>query len=232
MTFWLTAATTAAVFVAAWALSVRLRDASIIDIVWGPGFGVIALVAFLAGDGSPARRALVLALAGVWGLRLGFHIGRRNRGGGEDYRYAAMRERHGERFPLVSLWRVFLLQAAVQWVVSLPLQVAAGYEGPLGWVEWLAAAIWAESRERSSLLTDLGAQRPKPSARTSSTRSAKGGSPLVKRGSVGRGRSSVSRRPSGSRPGRAIREPSLPGTSARGSCGLRPGRWPARPLWR
>ena len=143
MTFWLTAAATAAVFVATWALSVRLRDASVVDIVWGPGFGVIALVAFLAGDGSLARRALVLALAGVWGLRLGLHIGWRNRGAGEDVRYAAMRERHGERFPLVSLWRVFLLQAAVQWVVSLPLQVAAGYEGPLGWVEWLAAGIWA-----------------------------------------------------------------------------------------
>src|SRR5688572_2523995 len=90
------AAATAALMLATWALSVRLRDASIVDPVWGPAFVVVALVAALAGDGDPARRVLLLALTAAWGLRLGWHLTRRKLAEPEeDRRYAAMRERHG-----------------------------------------------------------------------------------------------------------------------------------------
>ena len=107
-----------------WALSLVLRDASIVDSFWGLGFVLIAWATFLAGDGWEPRGLLVAGLVTVWGLRLSVHIGRRNLGRPEDYRYAAMRRRHGERFWLVSLGTVFVLQAAVMWVVSLPVQMA------------------------------------------------------------------------------------------------------------
>src|SRR6185295_9078591 len=45
---------------------------------------------------------------------------------------------HGDRFALVSLVNVFLLQGALVWVVSLPVQAAA--DSP---VLWLGAAVWA-----------------------------------------------------------------------------------------
>ena len=53
-----------------------------IDIVWGLGFVVIAVVTLVtaAGDGDAWRQWLVTALVAVWGLRLGWHIERRNRG--------------------------------------------------------------------------------------------------------------------------------------------------------
>jgi steroid 5-alpha reductase family enzyme len=56
-----------------------------------------------------------------------------------------MRKHWGERFPWVSLATVFGLQGALQWVVSLPLQVGAAAPGaaPLGALDALGAALFA-----------------------------------------------------------------------------------------
>ena len=129
----LSAVAVVALMLAAWALSLRLRDASIVDPVWGPAFVLVALVAALAGDGDPARRTLLAVLTAAWGLRLGWHLTRRKLGEPhEDRRYAAMRARRGQGFARWSLYAVFGLQALLVLVVSLPLQVAAGRDAPLG----------------------------------------------------------------------------------------------------
>jgi steroid 5-alpha reductase family enzyme len=118
------AAVAAGAMLALWAVSVRLRDVSIVDVFWGPGFAVIAWTSVAVAGGSP-RGLLSAALATAWGLRLGAHLAARRRGQPEDRRYAAMRAVHGDRFPAVSVATVFLLQAALLWSVSLPLQAAA-----------------------------------------------------------------------------------------------------------
>lgn len=63
-----TAAFVAALMPCVWLGSLWLRNASIVDVVWGPGFAGIALVAFAVGGGPLGRRALVTALACAWGL--------------------------------------------------------------------------------------------------------------------------------------------------------------------
>ncbi len=132
---------TLAALSALWLLSLRLRDASIVDIYWGPGFAAIALLAFLL---APAGHSLVTALTMIWGLRLGAYLLWRNAGAGEDPRYQAMRRHHGERFGRVSLFTVFGLQAALMWFVSLPVQVAqiAGPPAALDSVGALGVALW------------------------------------------------------------------------------------------
>ena len=105
-----------------WVVSLVRRDASLVDIGWGPGFAGVALVAFLCAGGWSGRRWLVLALTAVWGLRLGAYLFWRNYGQPEDYRYQAMRRHHGERFPWVSLYTVFGLQGLLMWTVSMPIQ--------------------------------------------------------------------------------------------------------------
>jgi len=133
----------AACMVALWVASVRLADASIVDVFWGPGFAAIAWISVaMAG---PAPRGLLLALlATAWGTRLGLHIAARRRGQGEDRRYRAMREARGRRFAAESLLSVFLLQAGLLWVVSLPLQAGAslGRARPLGPVELAGSALF------------------------------------------------------------------------------------------
>ncbi|HWC85122.1 MAG TPA: DUF1295 domain-containing protein [Solirubrobacteraceae bacterium] len=129
----LSAGAVAVLMVLVWALSIPLRDVSIIDPVWGPAFALVALVAALAGHGDPARRWLLFAMTAVWGLRLGVHLTRRKLGDREeDRRYAAMREREGDRFTLWSLGWIFGIQGLLVVIVSLPIQAAADRPGGLG----------------------------------------------------------------------------------------------------
>jgi steroid 5-alpha reductase family enzyme len=130
--------------VALWAWSVRVRDASVVDPWWGPGFAMVAWTSVAVAGPSP-RGLLLAALASAWGLRLGAYLAWRRRGHGEDRRYAAMRARHGARFARVSLVTVFLLQGAIMWVVSLPLQAGAalGHATPLGPLDALGALVVA-----------------------------------------------------------------------------------------
>ncbi len=107
---------------ALWAVSVAVRDTSIVDIFWGAGFVVVAWATYAAADGAADRRLLLAVLTTLWGLRLTVHLARRNLGKGEDYRYRAMRARHGDRWPLRSLWAVFWGQGVLMWIVSLPVQ--------------------------------------------------------------------------------------------------------------
>ena len=81
-----------------WLVSLARRDASIVDLVWGLGFMVVAVVAAAVGEGWSGRRSLLAVLVAVWGLRLSGYLAWRNLGHGEDYRYVAMREHWGDRF--------------------------------------------------------------------------------------------------------------------------------------
>jgi len=136
-----------AAMLALWFASVRLRDASIVDLFWGTGFALAAWTAALAtGALEPSRPRALLALAAVtlWGLRLSWHLFRRNVGHGEDRRYQAMRAGHGERFWLVSLFTVFLLQGALVLLISLPLQAAiSAPAAPLGLLDLVGLAVFA-----------------------------------------------------------------------------------------
>lgn len=127
---WLLASAAAAILTAMtalWLLSVRLRDASIIDAAWGMGFVLVAWIYRLA-VGTPGTLAqwLLLALVTVWGCRLSVHILVRNLGHGEDRRYAEMRARGGPSWWWRSLFTVFYLQAALILLISLPLLVSLG----------------------------------------------------------------------------------------------------------
>ena len=135
----------AVLMTALWGLSLVLRDASIVDPFWGLGFAVVAWTSAVVADSLGTEGAVLVALTTVWGLRLTAYLSWRNLGKGEDFRYRAMRKRWGERFPLVSLGTVFLLQGALLWVVSLPVQLGQD-PGPGEKLEWLGGAgiaLWA-----------------------------------------------------------------------------------------
>jgi steroid 5-alpha reductase family enzyme len=136
---------TVASFLTLWVVSLRTLDVSIVDVFWGPGFVLIADVAALLGAGNDPRCVLAVGLVTIWGFRLGGHLFVRNSGRGEDFRYAAMRRRWGDRFPLASLGVVFLLQAGLMWIVSWPVQwaVAVPSSTRLGALDALGVGLWA-----------------------------------------------------------------------------------------
>jgi steroid 5-alpha reductase family enzyme len=129
---------------AGWALSLPLRDVSIVDVLWGLGFVLVAWVAFAVAGGDATRRLVTALLTTVWGLRLAAYIGRHKlRHPGEDPRYGAWRERHGDRFPLVSLLFVFGFQGLLVWLVGLALMGSAASTDRLGVVAVAGIALWA-----------------------------------------------------------------------------------------
>lgn len=130
-----------------WLLSLARRDASIVDPFWGTGFIIVVWFtsASLPPNQAVARSWLLVALTTIWGMRLSLYLLWRNWGHGEDRRYRAMREYHGPRFWWVSLLTVFLLQAVILWIVSIPIQVAmvTAATKPHGWLDLAGVALWS-----------------------------------------------------------------------------------------
>lgn len=134
-----------ALMIAVWLLSLRSRDASVVDVFWGLGIVLIAWLTFARTDGFDGRRLLLAGLVTVWGLRLALHILWRRRGHGEDRRYAAMRAARGAAFWWQSLFVIFLLQGILQWLISLGVQLGIAAATPPRWTAWdlAGAALWA-----------------------------------------------------------------------------------------
>jgi len=119
-----TGACIALLILAAWLVSLPLRNASIADVIWGGGFVLVAWVTFLTVNHPlDDRQALLVGISTFWGVRLSLHLFWRNHGKPEDERYQAMRARHPNRFGWVSLLTVFGLQGVLMFGVSLPLQL-------------------------------------------------------------------------------------------------------------
>jgi steroid 5-alpha reductase family enzyme len=127
-----------------WLASLALKNASIVDMFWGTGF-VIAAWAYaqMTPFADPVRRYFLLALVTVWGLRLSYYILRRNWGKPEDFRYAKWRAETGAPWWWQSLFRVFLLQGVLMWIISIPLLAAQLRPGlPFGAIDLLAVIVW------------------------------------------------------------------------------------------
>ena len=115
-----------------WIVSVRLKNASIVDPFWGAGFAVLAVTYYLlAEDGFDGRKTLITVLAAVWGLRLALHLVWRNMGKGEDYRYQQFRQKYGpQRYWWISYFQVFMLQGVLMVIISAPLLCRAVLRRP------------------------------------------------------------------------------------------------------
>ncbi|MGJ6966463.1 DUF1295 domain-containing protein [Streptosporangium sp. G11] len=124
------------------AVALRVGRHSVIDVAWGLGFALVALVSYLLSDGDPVLRLLASALTAIWGLRLALHIGRRNAGEGEDPRYERMLGRATGNRTLYAVRVVYLTQGVTLLFVSLPVQVAMLGTKPPGWIAWAGAALW------------------------------------------------------------------------------------------
>ena len=112
-------------FTILWLVSLRLEDSSIVDIAWGPGILFLALTYYFTSDGAPARARLTLALVAIWAIRLAAHLFVRNQSSG---RRLPLRDAAHSATDATWWWfsyfRVFLLQAVLAWIVSIPLYFA------------------------------------------------------------------------------------------------------------
>jgi steroid 5-alpha reductase family enzyme len=127
-----------------WVVSLIYKNVTHVDSLWGLGFVLIAWLTFATAEGFAGRRILISLVVSLWGLRLSLHLSRRNWGHGEDPRYAAWRRESGDRFWLVSLVKVFILQAIFLWIISVALQwaqISASPDSLTGW-DYLGLVVW------------------------------------------------------------------------------------------
>jgi steroid 5-alpha reductase family enzyme len=134
-----------AVMLATFAVAVAKGVHRVVDIAWGVGFAAVALASYgmSAGDGDDGRRLLVTAATVVWGLRLAGHIGWRGRGKGEDPRYDKMLKKAPGSRNAYAFRLIYLLQGALVWLVSLPVQAADYVRAPIGTVAIAGGVVWA-----------------------------------------------------------------------------------------
>ncbi|MBN1673839.1 MAG: DUF1295 domain-containing protein [Kiritimatiellae bacterium] len=129
-----------------WLLSVRRRDAGLVDVGWTVGVGLAGAYYALFGPGWPLRRAIVALMIGAWALRLAAYIVTdRVLPPGEDGRYRALREYWGKRADFYYFF-FFVGQCTLVALFSLPFlplvwNVQAGLSG---W-EIAGLAVWAVS---------------------------------------------------------------------------------------
>jgi steroid 5-alpha reductase family enzyme len=121
-----------ALFTFLWLVNLALKDPSFIDGWWALGMVVLAAQSFLfVGQGGKHAIALTVICA-VWGIRLGAYLLWRWRSHGPDRRYVAMmaaaKSERGWGHATASLLLVFAVQAPLQFVVALPVQL--GQVGP------------------------------------------------------------------------------------------------------
>lgn len=102
-------------------IALLLKDNSIVDIAWGLGFILVALTTLFLGPGFEAHHVLITGLVVVWGLRLASHIFLRNRGRGEDFRYAKWRRDWGRWVVPRSFLQIFMLQGVFMLIIASPI---------------------------------------------------------------------------------------------------------------
>lgn len=101
-------------------LSVIKKDSSIVDIAWGIGFITVNITTLVITQNYNARNIIILILVSLWGIRLAAHIFSRNKGKDEDWRYKKWREDWGNFFLIRSYFQIFVVQAILLTLISIP----------------------------------------------------------------------------------------------------------------
>ncbi|MEU9416587.1 DUF1295 domain-containing protein [Streptomyces sp. NPDC051000] len=129
-----------AVLLITFAVGVRRGTHRVVDVAWGLAFAAVAVTTYGMSDG---RQPLTAALTVLWGLRLAGHIAWRGRGHGEDPRYERMLAKAPGDPRLYALRVVYLSQAALVWLVSLPVQAGPyATDGPATPAVAAGTALW------------------------------------------------------------------------------------------
>lgn len=132
-----------AVAAACWLASVLTREYSWVDRIWSV-VPAVYLWVFAARADEP-RVTLMAALVTAWGVRLTFNFARRGgyAPGGEDYRWAILRQRlPGWRFGVFNLAFIAVYQNAILLAITLPAWTASQHPRALGPGDAVAAAVF------------------------------------------------------------------------------------------
>lgn len=129
--------------VATWLLSIIKRDVSIVDSLWSLMILAAGLVYAEHAELMNTRSNLILVLLLIWAMRLAVYVTWRNWGEVEDHRYQLIREKYSPNFEIKSLGIIFMFQAILAWIISLPLWPAiTSNQSSLHIIDIFAITLW------------------------------------------------------------------------------------------
>ena len=121
-----------------------IHNNSIVDIGWGIGFVLIAWLILLTDTTTIVTQWLITILVTLWGVRLFYHILKRNLGKPEDFRYQNFRKAWGKYVIIRAFFQVYMLQGLLMFIIALPYILIANvttiskyYVVVIGIIIWL-----------------------------------------------------------------------------------------------
>jgi steroid 5-alpha reductase family enzyme len=124
-------------------ISMRIRNAGIVDVGWGLGLVLLAVWYAWDGSGFPARRWILAGMVAFWGLRLAAHLVQRISREPEDGRYQQLRREWRGNYVNLRFLFFFEAQALLDIILSLPMVIAALNPAPqITLLEYLGIALW------------------------------------------------------------------------------------------
>ena len=130
-----------------WLWAVKVDNFGIVDAVWSFSFVIHGIVFYVFSEGYDLRKNLMIAMLGLWSIRLGYFLAKRIYGHhpDEDTRYIQLRAEYKENFKSRFLL-FYLYQAVSVSVLTLPFIFVFQNQAPIinifeivGFVYWLFA---------------------------------------------------------------------------------------------
>ena len=143
-------------FILTFIIAQTQKNNGIIDIAWGLGFVFSSLISFVVGRPNGIVPIIISICVTIWGLRLTWHLSRRNLGKPEDFRYALMRQTWNPRTFYIRMFvQIYLLQLVLSFIINLPSIVSNlennskwGITSILGLVIWLFGFVFESVADR------------------------------------------------------------------------------------
>ncbi|MHB8963817.1 MAG: DUF1295 domain-containing protein [Saccharofermentanales bacterium] len=133
-----------AFFIITFVIAQARRNNGYIDIAWGAGFVLSAVLSFaISGQQEPVSYAITACVV-LWGLRLTWYLARRNIGKPEDFRYAHMRASWNPKTFYIRMFvTIYLFQLVLSYLINLPV-IVTNLQHPAGWnlFSTLGLAVW------------------------------------------------------------------------------------------
>jgi steroid 5-alpha reductase family enzyme len=140
----LTALVLIIIFVIGWIASIKIENASIVDAMWALSLGIPVFIYLASHNGSGDRKIILFSMAMIWSLRLGIHLTKRiySHHPKEDSRYKILRDQWGKNATRNFL-AIFLINAALVFLLSLPFYFSSQSDAPLQLLEWVGLAVFS-----------------------------------------------------------------------------------------
>jgi len=119
-----------------------IKNNSIVDIGWGFGFVLTSWILFFINGTYSLNQIIINIMISLWGLRLFYHILKRNIFDSEDFRYANWRKAWGKWVIPRAFLQVFMLQGIFQFMIGSTSFYLNSNESTFSYISIIGIILW------------------------------------------------------------------------------------------